>query len=326
MLYKTILFAAITVLLYIFLSRFALTPPKPREPTVPTPIAIIPLCENEDSAIFLTAANETVCKAETALYLRRNGKKITLKKVDSTDAYFTSSKNLVIFQSDNELIIEKLEADNTVKNLYTLPLKKGILPLSIILYSDDENRITVYVSAQKEAHTVTDTKSVFFRISLTLTDNSLSKVTSIEQRNMLRTVSLYNGGTLLLLREMFPFLQGRQMYLEWKERPNFMPVQCKNRPISYQSGNTLFDSNNCSKTPQYFLKTSAGYLTVDSENHSLLWNSAESSAPVIVTSNVFPENWHLPAEYTTRIGKRVYNCFDFSESLQITLRTCIQQL
>lgn len=307
---------------YLLLSKF---PRDSEEDESPFPSITLPLCEENDQALLLTVTGVTICKDGDSLYFKDSGKKKEIQKIKVTDYYFPSSLNLIVFTRVGELVVQKLLGDMSMQVLYTLSLPSNVTPIAIILTGNKEVT-TVFVSAQHDAKSEKDFKGILYKIELSNSETFTPRSTNVALKEMLCIVDIYDDGKYLVLRELFPFLVKKHRSLNWKEQPELRIETCQ-QFISLSQPFTPFE---CPKLPEteyhIFIKETAGNVEFDTKRSSLVWHKNGTQIPNTLISNVNPEEWEVVAKYSTIIGKRVYNCIDFSESLELTLRTCITEL
>ncbi|MFZ2189459.1 MAG: hypothetical protein WAV48_01645 [Candidatus Magasanikiibacteriota bacterium] len=289
------------------------------------PITFVPICEDQDIPLLLTNTGTTLCKDAEALYIRVQGKKVLIKKIASADVFMPSSLNLTVFQRNNVLHFEKFLQGNELKEIFSFTIPQNVTPISFF-YSQLDEASLLFISAQKNATSPKDTKSVIYRISLDENDSSKTIVESAATLEMLRVMDAYHKGRVLLLRELFPFLTKKHRILNWSTAPEIKNDSCARNTVINLSNETPPCQEITSDTSQEFIKSESGNVQFDRAEHQLLWRPKLTETPKILLSNVNIEEWQLIAKYSTRIGKRVYNCIDFSESLKISLRICIPEI
>jgi len=336
-------YIAIRVLLPKFILKQEVQPPN-------IPYAYLTDCEDTDLALSLTAEGSTLCQNETSLYTRNQGKKSVIIEISKNRRYFVNSLGYLISEEANVISIDRFQLPTIVKPVYSFHLAKGVSLISTFIVQTNVDRIVIFLNTLKEATSSADTKSILYKVEIASQSNAENEpsITSFESKEMLRVVDAFYGGSIVFCRGLFPFLAPKFRILHWGVSlsilPNFLNL------LSFQHNTTIpsavyttnsnlasqvvsFDKNgNRINSPENIIKQatvlqdSSGTLSFSEETSSLMWTSSNGSSSTALLSYLPTFNGELVAKYSTKIGKRVYNCFDFSESLQITLRTCIPEL
>lgn len=310
------------------------------------PFAILPFCDDDDRVITLLEDGTIICLGKASIYALQSGARTKISDLSKNETILTGTLGYFIGYSASQVTLYRVMLPLTIEKVYDFALNDQITPISSFI-SKSEQGTHVFVSAQKEATSATSIKSMQYKITL---QNSGAAVptnpilTTLATPEMLRVIDSYYDGTVLLMRELYPFLAPKFRIALWSESPAILSphpaitafVTSTDQPLYFsddenayllsQSGakSNVTTNNILAST---IISTPSGFLSLDTSNSSLIWNpSSQASDPTSILAHIPTTQLELTGRYSTRIGKRVYNCFDFSESLQITLRACIPQL
>lgn len=323
---RILLFLAGVIGLYLVfftLSRYSLgTKPDTSIPSLPR--FYLPLCDSNDKPLLLTNTNAVVCKDEKEVYLFAGNKKHVIFTIKNISTFFPGSLGFLVYYSDAIIRINKINSNTQLEELTTISLGNELIPQSVFFSQNDKGETVIFVTCQKEAQNAESTKTKIFKIIFSQ-EGKHTSTSEISLRNMLKVVDIYEKGELLLLREMHPFLEKKLRRLNWKNPQQIITDYCQ-----YEYGIFTMQHNGngyCKSDPLSLISATTGELKINSESDQLHWQSiAQSATPTSILSSISTEGFELLARYSTSIGKRVYNCFDFSETSQITLRACIPEL
>ena len=349
--YKQLIYFGIIIVCYLTI-RVLLPQFIPKTEVQPPiiPYAYLTDCEDTDLALSLTKEGVTICQNDTSLYTRLQGKKFAFLEKSKERHFFINSLGYIVSEESNIITIDRFQQSATVNPIYSLHLTKGVSLVGTFTLQTEDGTTFIFLNTEKEAKTSSDIKSVLYRIEISTQRNSENNptITSFESKEMLRVVDAYYNGDIVFCRELFPFLAPKFRILHWGVSPTILPNFLS--LLSFQRNTTIpsavyttnsnlasqvvsFDKNgNRINSPENIIKQSSilqdssGTLSFSEETSSLMWTSFSGSSSTPLLSYLPTFNGELVAKYSTKIGKRVYNCFDFGESLQITLRTCIPEL
>jgi len=342
------LLAGLSLGSYVFVLKNAPRSNPQQEPE--RPFAMLPTCDEGDLAISLLESDIPICKSNESLYVLHAGKREKIGSVKKSDTLLPGSFGYYLLIHDNTVTLNRVVQPWQIIAIFEFAINDQINPVSSF-FTLTRDKLFVYISAQKEAQSPTDDKSIYYRIALSPpTGNPPSPtplLSTFTTKEMLRIVDVYYEGKLLYLRELHPFLEEKHRIVTWEEsakiiNPPYAPKtflisttvptfgtdeRAKAKLITLTEEGKAISSREINKNELPFIVDLNGYMSLNRELGDLTWHTVPEvpQSTDILLPYLESTDLELTARYSTRIGKRVYNCFDFSESLQITLRTCIPQ-
>lgn len=286
------------------------------------PFATRQYCLESDVVITTDINTGILCKSDTSLYIlqgtsRKNVKELSIKAeyFHGTFGYFSS------IELDNKLRFYRMTTAQSVELVATFDLSPKETIHSQFLYKTDDSIIHVLISGEYDVQSQKQPKAFlthFLAEQHTVTKKETYTFTELLK---LKDVVAQEGLYYALLSEMYPFLEPKKrlLLLRQGEVPTKISCTTENAKLFAISLEDfcLIDDNNKLYTSKL------GDLIFLEKEEALQWVQYETSQTHLILSVVDLRSLELFARTSTRIGKRVYNCFDFTESLQITLRLCI---
>jgi len=274
------------------------------------------------------------------VYVISSGKRTKIGELADINTILPGTLGYFTGITESQITIFRITQSLTLLTIYSIDFPKDITPASA-LYSHTVQTTNIYISAQKEATTPLSVKSVHYRIQIPQAPTALPDHTVYTTIDMLRVVAAFDEVNLVFFRELYPFLSEKWKIAELNQAVSFPKL--KSNPVKffpatitplYITMNNQIQSvrNETAESPPYPLERiltygDSGIIYHEPETQELRWHQFSTrTSPQTLLSFVPSLQYELAGQYSTRIGKRVYNCFDFSESLQITLRTCVPQL
>jgi hypothetical protein len=322
------------------------TRPETTESRDSIPFASLPLCESADRVISLLEDGSPVCSNQSSLYVIQMRSHIKIAELQTNEKLITGTLGFFIGATQTKITLYRVIQPIALEKVYEFAITEEITPVSVFLMRTDD-QLVFYVSAQKEATSPSSVKSIHYRISVPTNMRGTARTPSLSTlatQEMLRITDSYYGGDLVLLRELLPFLEPKYRIARWTETPALIPAKdsiaefitstgkpyyrTRDKKYFTVSGNGSSQEVAISTISDFILiHDSFGFIEFNLSENALVWHKgAASSKPAVILAHLPTTQLELVGRYHTRIGKRVYNCFDFSESLQITLRVCIPQL
>ncbi len=268
------------------------------------------ICEEDDKPLLFLDNGRTICRSESTLYTKIEGKKRKINDIPQGVNYISSSRNLLIHIKDKTIFIETISDSLEILAVtsYTIPRTSSFV--STFITTDINENTIVFISMEKTAIAITDDKSEIVRI--TIFPDKKSKIDSYLLKSMLKVTDYLQESDSIYLIEMHPFLLSKNVILQWQSKKQLNIVESKNEELH--------------DTRLRLAEWADERLTFDTETSELWYTNEVHDINYLVAVAPHANTWELTAKYSTRKDKRVYNCFDFSESSQITLRTCIPKL
>ena len=310
----------------------------------------IPICkEDTDIPISLLDNGTTACLSENTLYVNDESRKIVLKKYETKEipTYIQGAMNYLLLYTNNVVTIHRILDNSALEEVTTIPLATNETPISVYGVGDINKNQVLYLSTYLEARKSTDTKSKLYRIEITSLDKTIQVFTL---RSMLIISSVFSTekSEIYFMKEMFSFLEQRHI-VYFSRNGKLEELPCKIDIFSKSTSLPKFQSDFCENyiKPNWFtisktdaivqleaapdnedlvLSNNSGEIHFLPSTQQLSWVKNDSTTPQILQSYIDSWQSQILAQYSTRIGKRVYNCFDFSESIKITLKVCTPEL
>lgn len=337
-----VLLLALYFLIY-FASSFPQEDVTQKDLEADMPLIFTSSCEYSHIPLLLTDTGTTICESSTTIYLYIQGEKVTLLKKDTnTPSFVPSSQQLLVGFRENVLLLFSVSTTNTLTEIFSFAMPPEQTPISLFFtrHPKTEERI-VYLSAQQLAQSPSEVKSVQYEFTIsTKHEIAVRQLRSVE---MLKVVAAFPEYQTIVMTELFPFLAQKVSLVQWGETPRLTPHPCTSTARPLPADAPLFTSDGCRLLPhQNYLEISAssgqqttrpfnanllisthdGVIQRSEQEQQLLWKPSDSPQETVIFHRI-PDNLVLFGQSSTRIGKRVYNCFDFTESPEITLRMCI---
>lgn len=279
-------------------------------------------CLDSDVVITTDINAGILCKSDTSLYIlqgtsRKNVKELSIKAeyFQGTFGYFSS------IEQDSKLRFYRMTSVQSVELVATFDLSSKETIHSQFLYQTEDSTTHLFLSGEYDVQSKKQPKA--FLTHFLIEQNSVVKKETyiFTELLKLKDVVEQEGSYYALLSEMHPFLEPKKrlLLLQQGEVPTKISCTTDNAKLFAFSLEDfcLIDDNNKLYTSK------SGDLIFLEKERTLQWAQYEMSQTHLILSAVDIQSLELFARTSTRIGKRVYNCFDFTESLQITLRLCI---
>lgn len=348
---KQILICAIVVALYLLSFYLAKTYLKVEtyNNAVAEPFVILPRCAKDAVAIGITSEHDTICQGKNGISRYATEKEVVILPITdiAKDTLVISRLNYLLLISEQKVVFKEILSNLTLVDRGTIELAKNESFIDVFLSSDTSEDILL-LSTELKAQSPTDDKSKIRILSISHKD-AASNVNSIyEIRSKYIDSVLYANFSVtkpfIITHTAYPFLELRYRVLHQVEQriedvttctiteilPGYnQPLweqQCSDKPTrEISSTNEQLSSNTTAiellkKRNAILFENSYLLITAD---RKLIWKNMELTKHLLDNISATIDTFSIISQQSTRIGKRVYNCIDFGDSPQISLRVCI---
>lgn len=279
-------------------------------------------CLDSDTVITTDINTGILCRSDISFYTLKGTSKKSIKELSIKADYFLGSFGYFSsIEQDRILRFYRMTTAQSVELVATFDLSPKETIHSQFLYQTEDSTTHLFLSGEYDVQSQKQPKA--FLTHFMIEQNSVIKKETyiFTELLKLKDVVVHEGSYYALLSEMYPFLEPKKrvLLLQQGETPTRISCTAESAKlfVFYLDDFCLVDDNNKLYTSK------SGDLIFHEKERSLQWVQYEMSQTHLILSAVDIQSLELFARTSTRIGKRVYNCFDFTESLQITLRLCI---
>lgn len=342
---KYLITTALVVSIYvsIFVLSSFLTPVQQR--LIPPEITIIsPQCPDKyPKPVGIAKNGNSFCKGSIGLIrYSTSGKteKILAWENQESPQYLTFHGDYFLKQQATNLEVYYLPTDATI------PQKIGNIPLErneSIISSTAELTVThlnhFYISTYREVTTPAEPKAIIYDI--TVSPQKISIETRIPLHHMEQVNRIYRHAdtVTLVTKPQFSFVFATYSIISLRQQQAEIMTEfpCADwQPAPYDEHLSII----CTNTKKYFTQLSPQnnwQEKINLEKSEYIWKGenikiSESEHSYIITSThgvkdvpkdaISQIEWQVHTIDSTTIEERVYNCSDFGESEQISLRVC----
>lgn len=345
---KQVILPAVLITIFLLAAYSFTTSTTPRvlvDDTV-VPFASIPSCGESEQVISMLEDGAIVCLKDSAIYALQSGIRSKIATTQKGESILNGTLGYFVGTTATTVTLYRVVQPLSLEKIFDFAINDQITPV-YALFARGNNAFNVFISAQKEASSLDSEKSIHYRIIVPMgrEDKAATPtLITLATRDMLRITDSYYNGEFTMLRELHPFLEPKFRFAMWEETPILLPltpsiasfVTSSDIPRYLSNGGkihtlskdgTELETSITETSGTTLIQDRTGTIGFDDNFTTLLWHpNTNHSDPVTLLAHLPTAQLELTGRYSTRIGKRVYNCFDFSESLQITLRVCIPQL
>jgi hypothetical protein len=274
-------------------------------------IELIPQCKKEsDTKLGFIGIDQTLCSNEDGLYSFKNNE---IRRIDKSSDYHTSrflayTNQLLISATSQNITVDKLDQDTQIIRLYSMPIA-GNESLQSALSVEYSEQIIVWLSCLIEVTSPEQSKTKIIRVEIDKKDFTVVATKEIRLLHMEKVAYPFalNMNEFIFTKELFPFLENNiSLYAYKNSTLTAITIPCNVEQLRLDMSVPLVLIRDCSNWKD-------GWYTYQND----AWQQHES-----IDVSKSSQTSDVIAQFSTIIKKRVYNCKDFVESLQITLRVC----
>lgn len=279
-------------------------------------------CLDADTVITFGTTIGTLCKAQNSFYLLKGTNKKSVTDLLSIKAtYYPGSLGYFASVMEKQVQFYRVAEGGSIQELGSFMIAKGDTIISQFIFQTKGGDTHLFLSGE---HTVDSPKQPrAFLSHYTIFEDSVAVAYTFQLAELVKVSDMVekDGELHALLRESQPFLEPKRRVLRIRKGSTPSNITC---PMQQPPLFTFTVEEFCQNGSEEILfSSSQGDLVATTDRHTLTWANYQSASTTTIISEVALDSLELIARSSTRIGKRVYNCFDFTESSQITLRLCI---
>jgi len=268
------------------------------------PFAFEPICPKDDLVVSLTSTNESICfDNKKRFYVNKNGENYPVYSLVNNEEYLTAGNRFIITRESERILI--ITFDNILAKSDEQIIELSQNEEFISSWYDTEY---LYITTMLEAKSMNDDKTRIFKIKIDREEKGKSqKIDSYATKNMYQIDSARDNqdksDTIIRLSNPFSFLEYYSAELNWKSKG------LRKIEIAQEK-----DKNG-------FQLSASSSISIN-EDKKLHYNYNNMSRILMEYTNLQQIDRNKGIQ-CLKIGETVYNCNDFGESTEITLRVCI---
>ncbi len=313
------------------------------ETTSLVPYILLKNCDTNYQALGFTENGTSICLGKKGLITATNdGKEIYLlsKEKIANDDLLQIRSNFLFHISQKKLKISRITSTNALEQLSEIKLQDSETVLDTFVSSTIDSTNYLLISSELQAQKKEDNKS---QIRVITVNNEYKIITEkiLLSQNILKVqyANFAYAPNFIVTKTAYPFLESKYEIFN-ADLEKISTNNCKISDIDYEFSTLLWQTD-CNNEKKMF--------SLDAKNKVIETNEIlnpdvfefftsklrqtangefqlESDGKIIRLLHKNRDtyvNFDIISQKSTRIGKRVYNCIDFGELPQISLRVCI---
>lgn len=347
---RSIIFIFVLFLIYIgcfYLTQNKSLPIQTDTEKAGLPTIILPTCKDSDVPLGISSDGYTYCQHDKSIHLLLPGKDLIIvdEKLLGDDEIAGIFGSYLVTRNTNMLHIYALTSAATTE-FDTLTLAKNETLVSAFGRKDEKSITTIYLSTVLEAQSPKDIKSKIYKIVLPTGTPEKPKLQPLySSTHMEKAVFAYphtdTQSEILFTKESYSFLAPLSNIIISGKSFATCPVTAFGRSVDipyvqisacngkkagwYEISKDTLLVSSLTQDDSALIANKDGTLTYTQEQ-GLKWQQQGIKTALELSSEALQNIGNIFFIESTNTGKRVYNCIDFGESSQITLRSCIPNL